>query len=51
MVKCYRIKQDPKEVCNLCFNYLLIVKRVPKKTVVDQSTENVNITGSERCLR
>ena len=38
-------------MCNLCFNYLLIVKRVPKKAVVDQSTENVNITGSERYLR
>ena len=30
-----RSNKDPKEVCNLYFNYLLIEKGVPRKTVAD----------------
>ena len=30
-----RSNKDPKEVCNLYFNYLLIAKGVPKKIVAD----------------
>ena len=37
-------------MCNLYFNYLLIVKGVPRKTVADQGTDNVNIAGSQRFL-
>ena len=51
MVKCYRSNKDPKEVCNLYFNYLLVAKGVPQKIVADRITENVNIACSERFLR
>ena len=30
-----RSNKDPKEVCNLYFNYLLIAKGVPQKIVAD----------------
>ena len=43
--------KDPKEVCNLYFNYLLCAKGVPRKVVADRGTENVNIAGSQRFLR
>ena len=46
-----RSSKDPKEVCNLYFNYLLVAKGVPQKIVADRLTENVNIAGSERFLR
>ena len=45
-----RSNKDPKEVCNLYFNYLLIVKGVPPKIVADWDTENVNIADSQRFL-
>ena len=37
-------------MCSLYFNYLLIVKGVPRKTVADRGTENVNSAGSQRFL-
>ena len=40
-----RSNKDPKEVCNLYFNYLLIVKGVPQKIVADRGTENVNVAS------
>ena len=46
-----RSNKDPKEVCNLYFNYLSIAKGVPRKIVADRGTENVNIVGSQRFLR
>ena len=42
---------DIAGVFHLCFNYLLIAKRVPRKYVDDRGTENVNIAGSQRFLR
>ena len=45
-----RSNKDPKEACNLYFNYLLILKGVPRKTVAGRGTENVNIAGSQRFL-
>ena len=46
-----RSNKDPKEVCNLYLNYLLIAKGVPGKIVADRDTENVNIAGSQRFFR
>ena len=46
-----RSNKDPKEVCNLYLNYLLIAKGVPRKIVADRGTENVNIASSQRFLR
>ena len=43
--------KDPKEVCNLYLNYLLIANGVPQKIEADQGTENVIIAGSQRFLR
>ena len=42
--------KDPKEVCNLYFNYLLIVKGVPRKIVAGRGTQNVNSAGSQKFL-
>ena len=42
---------DIAGVFHLCFNDLLIAKRVPRKYVDDRGTENVNIAGSQRFLR
>ena len=44
-----RSNKDPKEVCNLYFNYLLVAKGVPRKIMADRGTEN--IAGSQRFLR
>ena len=46
-----RSSKDPKEVCILYFNYLLIAKGVPRKTVADRDTENLNIADSQRFSR
>ena len=43
--------KDPKEVCNLYFNHLLIAKGLPQKIVADRVIENVNIVRSQRFLR
>ena len=40
--------KDPKEVCNLYLNYLLIAKGAPTIIVADRGTENA---GSQRFLR
>ena len=50
-VSVIRSNKDPKEVCNLYFNYLLIEKELPQKIVADRDTENINIAGSQRFLR